>query len=204
MSLFQLSGDLFASGWGVSRIYRLGPQGFSVYAVDPFPGVPSRYSEPPLPAPNFSSLEDLQPLLDDPKVGGYIARSVHFLEQLMYVGGTRSETRGRPWRGIGAFAATEMEDGKIRRILDLGADWEPRDLVVAGDRLYVLSVSTTEAGFRSRVDVTRDLDEWTLAADLVADAPAFSIEVLAGYLYVGLGGAYPSSGSIYRTRLPGQ
>jgi len=109
----------------------------------------------------------------------------------------------RPWRGIGVFAATAMQNGQIRRTLDLGASWEPRDVVVAGDRLYVLSVSTTEAGFRSRVDVTHDLDEWTLAANLVADAPAFSIEVLDGYLYVGLGGAYPSSGNVYRMNLPG-
>jgi len=203
VSLFELQGELFASGWGVSRIYKLGPDGFFVHAVDPFPGVASQYSEPPLPAPNFNGMspEAFQLLLDDPKVGGYIARSVHFSEQLVYIGGTRSETLYRPWRGIGVFAATEMRDGGIRRILDLGAGWEPRDLVVAGEELYVLSVSPAGNRFRSRVDVTRDLSEWSAVADFTADAPAFSVEVLDGYLYVGLGGAHRSSGNIYRTKL---
>jgi hypothetical protein len=206
-SLFELQGKLLASGWGASRIYELGPGGFSVLEVDPFPGIASQFSEPPLLPPNevvLMSTEEIDRLWGDPKVAGYIARSVEFSGQLVYIGGIVSWTPYEPWQGIGVFAATAMRDGQIRRVLDLGGAWESRDLAVSGDELYVLSVSATSSGFQSRVDVTRDLSEWSVVLEFVTDAPAFSIEVLDGYLYVGLGGAYPSSGSIYRTLLPGE
>jgi hypothetical protein len=61
-----------------------------------------------------------------------------------------------------------------------------------------------DSGFQSRVYVTRDLNEWSVVTDFAADAPAFSIEVLDGYLYLGLGGAYLSSGNIYRVKLSGE
>jgi hypothetical protein len=205
-SLLELQGKLFASGWGTSRIYELGPDGFSLLEVDPFPGIASQFDEPPLIPPNevdMSSAE-IDRMWGDPKVAGYIARSVQFSGPLVYIGGVMSWTPYEPWQGIGVFAATAMQDGQIRRVLDLGATWEPRDLTVSGDKLYVLSVSLTDGGFRSRVDVTLDLSEWAVALDFMADAPAFSIEVLDGYLYVGLGGVYPSSGNIYRAKLSGE
>jgi len=205
-SLFELQGRLFASGWGASRIYELGPDGFSLLEVDPFPGIASQFDEPPLLPPNEVNLSnaEIDRLWSDPKVAGYIARSVQFSGPLVYIGGIMSWTLYEPWQGIGVFAATAMQEGQIRRVLDLGATWEPRDLAVSGDELYVLSVSATDDGFRSRVDVTRDLSEWAVALDFAADAPAFSIEVLDGYLYLGLGGAYLSSGNIYRMKLSGE
>jgi hypothetical protein len=195
MSLFELQGKLFASGWGASRIYELGPGGFSVLRVDPFPGTASQFDEAPLLPPNEIdlSMKELYHLYADPKVGGYIARSVQFSGQLVYIG-----------QGIGLFEATAMQDGQIRRVLDLGAAWQPRDLIATGDQLYALCVSAMDSGFQSRVYVTRDLNEWSVVTDFAADAPAFSIEVLDGYLYLGLGGAYLSSGNIYRVKLSGE
>lgn len=203
MSLFELQGKLFTSGWGVSRIYELGSAGFSLLKVDPFPGTASQFDEAPLTPPNELDMsdEELHHLFADPKVGGHIARSVQFSDHLVYVGGIASIDLHVPWWGIGVFAATAMQDGQIRRVMDLGANWAPRDLAVSGGALYVLSVSTTDNGFRSRIDMTRDLSEWNPVLDFEADAPAFSIEVLDGYLYIGLGGDYESSGGIYRVSL---
>lgn len=202
MTLVEFEGFLYASGWGCSRLYRLTEGRFSFVNVELFPGAESRYDEPPseLQLRGLSTAET-RSLFADPLVGGFIARWAHYGSQLLYVGAVPA--LDHDWKAFGVYVASSLRDGRIQGLGFLKSDEEPRDVIANEKAAYVLATSSRTRGlFVSRVYVTHDMESWDALLAFETDASAYSIEVLDGSLYIGLGGDCPSSGAVFRLRLP--
>jgi len=206
--LFEFKGRLYASGWLMPTLYVYDSGRFVFVDVSPFPGATSEDGIPCADVPQVASdyVDDL--MSDDEWYDAFdhyaqciTARITNhgILDgQLVYIGGTFYRDHG--WRAFGLFAADQLVEGHVRQLGGFD-DGEPRDLLTANGQLLLLTTSSVNDAFQSRVHVTDDLDEWTQVAEFTADAPAYSIEILDEYLYIGLGGDHPGSGNIYRIAL---
>ncbi|MFC2081912.1 hypothetical protein ACFLR0_01875 [Candidatus Bipolaricaulota bacterium] len=207
--LFEFRGDLYASGWLMPTLYIYEDGRFSYVEIDAFPGVGTGDGVGCGALPHIAA-EYVDDLMSDeqwygafeefdPCMTARITNHAVLGEQFVYIGGTLARDHG--WEAFGLFAATSFSAGEIRRVRTPTASEEPRDLSADGDLLYLLASEATEDGFVSRIYSTQDLETWEPLVEFTSDAPAYSIEILDGFLYVGLGGDSPSSGSIYRVGL---
>ncbi|MFC2100157.1 hypothetical protein ACFLSF_04940, partial [Candidatus Bipolaricaulota bacterium] len=104
---------------------------------------------------------------------------------------------------IGLYAAAEMANESIRRVLTPAEGVFYVDALVLENELYLLSTEAQGARYVMRLEKTADLQQWETVVEFTAEAPASAFEFLDGFFYFGLGGAGPSSGGVYRmTDLP--
>ena len=90
------------------------------------------------------------------------------------------------------------------RAIELPHDARPRDITVAGERVYALGSRRETSGFTTYVFETVDLAEWKELFHLATPTFARSIEVLNGDFYIGLGSlkddVHPKTGDLLRVR----
>lgn len=201
--LFELDGKLYASGWFMPRIYIYEDGQFSFVDVNAFPGVAAGSGEPCGALPDIVADygEDVYAAIEvfDPCLTARITRNTAFDGKLIYIGGQHHKDHG--WKAFGLFEATAMKEGAIRRLTFLPDGEEPRDLIAIDDKLYLVTAQELEDSYRSRIYSTTDVRTWSVLLEFEADAPAYSIEFMDGYLYIGLGGDHPGSGNIYKAIL---
>lgn len=76
-----------------------------------------------------------------------------------------------------------------------------RDIIIRHNTCYVLAILYLKDDFRGAIYSSSDLDNWKEIAEFSVPAEPRSLELLDGVFYIGLGGRYIDSGSIYRLDL---
>ncbi|MFH2005886.1 MAG: hypothetical protein ABI333_04775 [bacterium] len=142
---------------------------------------------------------------DSPRSHNVVTRMVRYHDGVLYTSGRQNQ----PESSSALFFLNDFDAGPMT-IVDFGTggDQAVQDVLVRGDTVYVLAVSTelTATGqYRGIIVASEDLTNWRPTADFVVPAPPFSVELLDGVFYVGLGAegwfhdtVSAASGSIWR------
>lgn len=177
-ALLDIAGELYASCFN-DKLFVLREGAFQAVSTDLFPD--STHSETPL-----------------------ALRATEFGGATVYLG--VDNTNDHQWTPFGLFVARAIDD--IRR-LNLPDSTAPCDLLVRNGHVWALS---NEGPFLKHDDLlhvvtvwrSADLTDWHPAARLRSAAPARSMELLGGDLYLGLGcdtaDLRPEAGQILRIR----
>jgi len=207
--LFEFNGELFASGWLMPTLYRLDNGRFEHVDVNMFPGLEDSLGTPctELPETSAAFVESVSSdpqwiaafQMHDPCMTARITRNVAFGNELVYVGAQMGEDHD--WVSFGLYSAEGIQNGLVREISTPDESDQLRDLLVVGDRLYLLACQRSLQTPRSRIYSTKDLVHWSVLYEFCEDAEAYSFEHLGNWIYVGFGGGRSASGDIYRVPL---
>jgi len=76
---------------------------------------------------------------------------------------------------------------KDSKIIEKFRNDHVRDIVISGEKCFVLTACQEDASYRGQIFMSRDLSTWILKAEFHVSALPYSMEVLNGIFFIGLG-----------------